>query len=358
MGARAMMMTGAMGLLLSGAAAAGVGAQHHGVRMPAEEVRYRSGELELAALLYRPEDRPGPHPAAVLVRGSGETPRNNPWTLMIAGRLLDAGVAVLVPDKRGQGASEGDWRTASMEDRAGDALAGVRYLRGRPELDRGRIGLVGLSQGGRVVPLAASMAPTVAFVLDISGSAVPFEEQSNHEMANMTRQAGHGEEAVAAVLRLNGLAAAFLRTGSWEPYRRDRAAQLHEPWGGIVAGFPAERDAAVWSFYRKVIDYDPIPYWNQVEAPALIVYGAEDEGDNVPVRRSVERLERAFAETGKENHLIQVFPGVGHGLLVHDGAMQQRLHPDFVALLDRWLEEATAADLAPTPTPSPNPNPN
>lgn len=142
-----------------------------------DELRYRSDSIALAGLLLLP---PGgrPVPGAVIVQGSGPSDRTNAWARAIAEEFVCNGVAVLLTDKRGGGASGGDWRRASFEDLARDAVAGVRTLRGRREILADRVGLIGLSQGGWVVPLAAARSGTVAFVVNISGAAVSFAEQS------------------------------------------------------------------------------------------------------------------------------------------------------------------------------------
>lgn len=301
----------------------------------AEDVRYPSGDLTLAALFLSPEG-PGPHPAAVIVQGSGDSDRTNQWSRDIAGMLVDQGLAVLLTDKRGSGASEGDWRTVGFEELAADALAGVAWLRGRPEIDPERVGLVGLSQGGWIVPVAAARAP-VAFVVDVSGASVSFAEQSFHEMANTTRQAGYDAEAVAGVLRLNRAAGEYLITGEWEPYRQARERGMATAWGEIAGGFPAEPDATIWTFIREVFRFDPMPYWLQVSEPVFVVYGGEDERDNVPVAESVRRLEFAFQSVGKTDYRILVVPGVGHGIRLEDHP--HPLAPAFVEALGRWLGE-------------------
>ncbi len=112
-----------------------------------------------------PARGPGRHGAVVLVHGSGPETR---WgtSRYIADRLARAGIAALIYDKRGSGASGGDWRTASFEDLARDALAGVDLLDARPGIDPARIGIHGHSQGGVIGPLAATLAPgKIAFVV-------------------------------------------------------------------------------------------------------------------------------------------------------------------------------------------------
>ncbi|MFP5287799.1 MAG: alpha/beta hydrolase family protein [Thermoanaerobaculia bacterium] len=303
-----------------------------------EDVRYRNGSLNLAALLMLPRSG-SPVAGAVIVQGSGTSDRTNGWARAIAEELVGSGVAVLLTDKRGSGASEGDWRRADFGDLAEDALAGVRFLRGRPEIDRERVGLVGLSQGGWIVPLAAARSDEVAFVIDISGASVSFGEQSFTEMANTARQAGLPEGQVHEVLELNRAAAEYLVTGDWERYRRARERGLERPWKEIAAGFPGTPDSPVWTFLRGVADYDPMPYWILLTEPVLVLYGAEDERDNVPVAESVRRLEHAFRSAGKTNHEIVVIPGAGHGFL----DPERELLPAFVEALNGWVKRNVVA---------------
>ena len=299
------------------------------------DVRYPSGDLTLAALLLAPPG-PGPHPAAVIIQGSGDSDRTNQWSRDIADMLVGHGLAVLLTDKRGTGASEGDWRTAGFDELADDALAGVAFLGSRPDIDPERVGLVGLSQGGWIVPVAAARGD-VAFVVDVSGTSVSFAEQSFHEMANTTRRAGFGEEAVAGVLELNRAAGDYLLTGDWDAYRAARDRGLETPWKEIAAGFPAERDATIWTFLRKVFPFEPALYWLQVAAPVFVAYGAEDERDNVPVAESVRRLEFVFQTVGKTDYEILVVPGVGHGIRLEEHP--HPLAPTFTEALGRWLKE-------------------
>lgn len=301
-----------------------------------EDVRYSSGDLTLGALLMIPESVTDAAPAAVIIQGSGDSDRTNVWSRLVAEELVAEGVVVLLTDKRGTGSSEGDWRMASFEDRAGDALAGLAFLAGRQEVDAGRIGLVGLSQGGWVAPLAAARSRRVAFVVNVSGASVSYAEQSFHEMAATTRDAGFGEEAVAGVLELNRAAGEYAATGEWAPYAETRARGMEQPWGPIAAGFPSEPDQPVWTFIRKNAGFDPMPYWILLSEPVLVLYGAEDESDNVPVAESVHRLEYAFESAGKENYRIAVIPGAGHGFLDME---RHGLMEEFSGELRGWIRE-------------------
>lgn len=299
-----------------------------------EEVRYANGDVPLAGLLMLPRDARGRVPGAVIIQGSGRSDRTNQWARGIAEELVRGGVAVLLTDKRGSGASGGDWRTAGFDDLAGDALAGVAVLRARADVDSTRVGLVGLSQGGWIAPLAAAHAPQVAFVIDISGATVSYAEQSFHEMGNTARQAGLSEAAVAEVLALNRAAGEYLAGGDWAAYERARQHALGTEARPVAEGFPATEDTPIWTFLRKVFAYDPMPYWIVLRQPVLVILGAEDERDNVPVAASVRRLEAAFASAGKRNARIVVVPGAGHALTDHT---THEFMPAFTSALAEWI---------------------
>ena len=92
--------------------------------------------VKLAGTLTLPKGK-GPFPAAILIAGSGAHDRNElimghrPF-LVLADHLTRNGVAVLRCDDRGVGGSTGDKMAVTDEDLAGDALAAVAFLTGRP----------------------------------------------------------------------------------------------------------------------------------------------------------------------------------------------------------------------------------
>ncbi len=300
-----------------------------------EDVRYQNGDITLAALLMLPESK-SRVPGAVVIQGSGTSDRTNQWARAISETLVDAGIAVLLTDKRGSGKSQGNWQTSDFKDLSDDAIAGVEHLRKRGEILPDRVGLVGLSQGGWIAPLAAARSEHVAFVIDISGASVSFAEQTFTEMANTALQAGLSEGQVNEVLNLNRAVAEYLTTGNWDKYAKVRENALKTSWSKIAAGFPGSPDLPIWTFLRGVADYDPLPYWIQLTEPVLIIYGEEDEHDNVPVAESVRRLEHVFRSVGKENQKIVVIPGAGHSFI---DRKRQQLIPEFVKVLSNWVKE-------------------
>src|SRR4051794_16564675 len=145
-------------------------------RLPVREleVRFPARGAVLAGTLSLPAAA-GRWPAAVLVHGSGLTPRSD--ETILAHFLASRGIATLVYDKRGVGQSGGRYpgeaaSAAAIDAYAADAVAAVRFLAAQPEVDRARLGLAGTSQAGWVVPQAAVGEPAVRWVLLWSGPAV------------------------------------------------------------------------------------------------------------------------------------------------------------------------------------------
>jgi pimeloyl-ACP methyl ester carboxylesterase len=276
-----------------------------------QSVTYASA-VPLAASLLTPEGK-GPFPALVVVHGSGRSDRSNAWARDISEMLVKSGYAVLLTDKRGSGKSGGDWRTASFDDLAADSLAGVAFLKSNPIINARRIGLIGLSQGGRVVPIAAVKSDDVAFVIDLVGDAVSFAEQSLLEIANIGIQQKLSAREREALNRLNLAGGRAVITGQWSEYQQLRKDGLRSSWSKIAAGFPPAGDP-VWQFYTKSFAFDPMPYWVLARQPALIVFGEADETDNVAVGESKRRLEFGFSAANKRNYAIKVVNGVGHSL--------------------------------------------
>jgi dipeptidyl aminopeptidase/acylaminoacyl peptidase len=288
-----------------------------------EAVTYFSGKITLAATLLIPAG-PGPFPGVVIIHGSGSSTRSNPWTSAYASAFVERGIAVLHPDKRGAGESGGNWREATFTDLADDAISGLHFLASNHKIDTSRIGLIGFSQGGHVVPVAATRSSAVRFVINVSGSVVPMMEQIRDEIRLMAEREGLTDDELATVQSINEKGIHYALTGEdWTGY----AEALMEAKKGrlsgtdVIEGFPTEQESPTWQFVDVIGDFDPLPYWRKVDVPTLFLYGGRDE--NVDVYKSVDIIEESLTHTGLPYSLL-LFRNNGHGLF-RDDAM------DFIA---------------------------
>jgi fermentation-respiration switch protein FrsA (DUF1100 family) len=90
--------------------------------------------------------------------------------------LVEHGYGVLLFDRRGEGASEGDPNAFGwVGDR--DLHAATDYLRSRPDVDASRIGAIGLSVGGEMLIHAAAHSDAFKAIVSEGGSGQSIRDQ-------------------------------------------------------------------------------------------------------------------------------------------------------------------------------------
>jgi pimeloyl-ACP methyl ester carboxylesterase len=165
----------------------------------AEAVRIPSDAgVTLAGTLRTPVGHgPGPFPMAICIQGHGPNGRGGFDVLM--NRLLTDGIATLEYDKRGIGQSTGRY-SEDVDALARDARAAVAAMRGRAEIDRGRIALVGHSQGGVIAPAVAAADPQIAAVVTFAGPVGDGFDLFGRSMHDQLILSGRDEAKVAPLV--------------------------------------------------------------------------------------------------------------------------------------------------------------
>ena len=171
-------------LLIAGALTAAGPAARQEAPPPHDTVFYKSGTLNIEAYVYTPPGK-GPFPLVVYNHGSraGEERLERPIGF-IARLLTPAGYAVLVPERRGYGKSDGtpfseeigadrgDRFLRRMSEEAADVNAAVEYAKAHLPVDRKRITAIGYSFGGIVTTMAASTSTSFAGVVNQAPGAL------------------------------------------------------------------------------------------------------------------------------------------------------------------------------------------
>jgi len=120
--------------------------------------RFTAGDVSIEGSLVQPAGC-NSQSTALIVHGDGPQDR---WSasgyLPIVNALLDECIAVFSWDKPGIGGSTGNWLSQSMDDRAVVASAALEYVRNLDESSGKRIGYLGFSQAGWVIPIASSLS--------------------------------------------------------------------------------------------------------------------------------------------------------------------------------------------------------
>ncbi|WP_223557979.1 alpha/beta hydrolase family protein [Chryseobacterium lathyri] len=145
-----------------------------------QDVKFESQGITLAGSILKPKD---PFAAVVIVHGSDPVKRE----MEFAKRLAKEGIAVLTYDKRGVGESGGVYvgpsvgtnniDTANLNLLSQDANAAVNTFRKYLKDKKTPIGLVGFSQAGWIIPIAASKNPQIEFMVLFSCPTITTLEQ-------------------------------------------------------------------------------------------------------------------------------------------------------------------------------------
>lgn len=290
-----------------------------GLGCQAQEVQVTADGVALSAELRLPEQSVCKAcPLIVVVQGSGDSDRNNPWTAAWTDALVAQGVAVLHTDKRGSGHSGGDWRAVGFERLADDILAFLDVMEQHERIDPSRTGVMGFSQGGHVVSLFAEEGGPVDFVISLSASVVSMDQQILDETLLQGKQDGLGDEQMAAITGIHHAAMKFAEGG--QSYAVvEKALETARDVGladyGFVEGFPGPEVEWLWPWLAKIKDFDPMAQWKSAAKPVLFIYGGQDT--NVDAQQSVDLIRRELLDTGKAITVI-VHNENGHALYRKD----------------------------------------
>ncbi len=147
------------------------------------DVRFESGDAVLAGTVHLPLTG-GPHPAVAVNPGSSWTVRAT-WS-DVQPFVSQIGTGVLTYDKRRNGQSTGTCCSSDPNELfsmlADDVVAAAQALRAVGDIDPSRIGVIGSSQGGWIVPISANRAPEViSFSVVTVGGAVSTGQENLYD---------------------------------------------------------------------------------------------------------------------------------------------------------------------------------
>jgi murein DD-endopeptidase MepM/ murein hydrolase activator NlpD/alpha-beta hydrolase superfamily lysophospholipase len=309
-----------------------------------ESVTILNGDIALSGTLFRPKNDPA-RLAVIIIHGSGSQIRD--LYRFYAEMFASNGIAAVIYDKRGSGASTGDWRKANFNDLANDAVAVANHLKNQRGITR--VGFMGFSQGGWIAPLAATRFSDAAFVINVSGPAVTPREQELVLIEQLLPSFNVPAEIVKEVKGFIEQRTVFEKSGrGWNSYKKSREA-LEQKGVLNFIGAPDSQDSWLWDFYRRVFDYDPLPTLERLKCPVLVVYGELDP--LTPVEKSVKLTEAKFKQVKKADYSVKVFKLANHGISYEPGKGGYQGFPRFATgyteLLVTWPIEATAVGQTP-----------
>lgn len=298
--------------------------------------------IQLAGTLTVPTGD-GPHPAALLITGSGAQDRDESLLghkpfLVLADHLTRQGIAVLRVDDRGVGGSTGSVSESTSEALARDIAAGVAWLRADPRIDPARIGLVGHSEGAVLGPRVAAQDPAIAFVVMMAGTGVPGDEVIREQAVAILRANGTPDSSIELVRNRQARA---LQVVEGDADTETARTELVEILG--TSGPQVERMLTPW--FRDFVRYDPAPALRKLRCPVLVLNGELDL--QVLPDQNLPAIEQALS-SNRRRVTVHRLPGLNHlfqpaktGSPQEYAAIEQTVDPQVLTIIGDWIVAQT-----------------
>lgn len=315
--------------------------------------------FDLAGTLTLPEGE-GPFPAVVLITGSGAQDRDEsifyhkPFHV-IADYLTRNGIAVLRYDDRGTGKSKGRMNDATTMTLADDAEAAVTYLLQRQEIDHGKIGLAGHSEGGMIAPIVASRNSNIAFVVSLAGPGVRGAEIMLQQARDIYAASGMDEAEIEETVAVNShLFRMAVEVPDQRQFARDAMAWYSSELDkkGLTAEERREKMATFTQglasvnnpWMRYFIEADPAPFWSQVKCPVLALNGEKDL--QVNHEQNLPAIKKAVKKGGNRKVKTVAMPGLNH-LFQHSETgspeeyikIEETFAPEALEIMTSWIRK-------------------
>lgn len=293
--------------------------------------------------------------AVVLVSGTGKQDRDADMRgQKLFARLADyfstAGFLVLRMDDRGVGETNGVYEEATTEDFAKDALAAVAYLRKRSDLHIGKIGLLGHSEGGAAIAIAASRSGEVAFLISLAGLASNGLDALIQQNEDLVAQSKAEERDKVRSDEINNLMFATAYHYADSANLEEKLNERYNAWKkrddayfktlGIEFDhfrFPIYSyvNHAITPWYRFFVRYNAQLVLSQVKVPVLALNGDKDA---MVSPGNLNNWKDYIEVGGNKEVTTKLLPGVNHLFQVLDaennpGPISEAIMADIVT----WL---------------------
>lgn len=276
-------------------------------------------DVTLAGTLTLPRGGKAPYPTLILITGSGPQDRDETLLgkhkpfLYLTQALCEAGYAVFRYDDRGTGRSTGNFANSHIADFVRDAFAVLDQVRQRPEVQPGKLFLLGHSEGAYVASKVATQHPELAGVISLAGAASSVEETLLTQLQDLARSVGTSPETQKKLRSFNQEVYALLKDPKLSlDSVKERVSSLYQARTDLPK-FGLSREqllSQLTPYLRELLQLDIEGTWRSVHVPVIGLYGGKDMQVSPKQAAALQRLlpQAAVATIPGINHLFLPAP--------------------------------------------------
>ena len=294
--------------------------------------------FNLGATLTRPAGATATRlPAVILLPGSGVGDRDGvaggvPTLGQLAGALADAGFLTVRFDKRGYGQSGGRIESATLGDFAEDAIAVMKWLAARRDINPKRIAIVGHNEGAWVALMAAARERRIAAVASLAAPSVTGSqlvmEQQRHALDQLKTPDAERSAKIDLQTKIN---TAVVTGRGWDAIPPETRRQADTPW------------------FQSLLMFDPARILKDVRQPMLFVHGQLDQ--QVPVSHLNRISDLAQKQSRSKSVAVVSVRGVNHLLVPaitgevseYASLTDRNVSKEVTSAIAEWLTKTFAA---------------
>ncbi len=246
-------------------------------------------------------------------------------------------------------------------------MAAVSWLRSQAAVDTDRVGALGISQGGLVVPLMASRTSDLSFAVLMAAPGVWGKEFFRLSSVAVARASGFGEQHFTRIGELYDRVWPLWAKPELSDSEAARARALLEELASYMspqarAAFGMTDVDAYFTRTRsgrflETLDYDPAATLKRVRCPVLAVTGSKDV--QVSARDNLAAIATALREGGNADHEVMELEGLNHlfqrcrtGLPDEYFSIGEALAPEALETVSSWILQTARPSRSPPRSPA------
>lgn len=303
-------------------------------------------DVQLSGTLTTPKQK-GKFPAVILISGSGPQDRNEsmmghePFRIL-SDYLTKNNIVVLRYDDRGVGKSQGNFMNATIENFSKDAMAGIDLLKGRPNVDMNKIGIIGHSEGGLIAELLAGQKlPSLSYIISLAGPAIAIDSLMVAQLYRIGQVAGMSEEALNHAMQINRINFEIVKSN--KPYQEAMTAILDNmkiDATKLNSANQLELETLLLPSYRYFMRINPIPFIKKITIPVYAAFGSLDV--QVPANENLKSLKSNLPFNRKT--ILKEYEGLNHlfqkattGAVSEYAEISETMNNELLVDLVKWI---------------------